>query len=173
VPDDKPYAPDDELIDEALAVLDGIPVRFPFGRSTFVKAMVAFGPLPKRGQRQFIDWLIKLYVLNQPVEIIHIPPSEVRDRLKNIETTAVKLLSLLLGINNKKMPMRCSNLCVAAKSRHPTVGVPLLPPPETRWQEWRGTAFRLRAQRGRRSQVTACKPGRARTQECRFLAFPD
>jgi hypothetical protein len=63
--------------------------------------MVAFGPLPKRGQGQFIDWLIKLYVSNQPVKIHHIPPSEVRDRLKNIETTAGRLLSLLLGINKK------------------------------------------------------------------------
>jgi hypothetical protein len=98
VPD---YAPDDELIDKALAVLDGIPVRFPFGRSTFVKAMVAFGPLPKRGQGHFIDWLIKLYVSNQPVKIGHIPPSKVRDRIKNIDTTAAKLLLLLLGINKK------------------------------------------------------------------------
>jgi hypothetical protein len=99
VPDD--YAPDDELIDEALAVVDGIPVRFPFERFTFIKAMVAFGPLPKRGHDQFIDWLIKLYVSNQPVIMEHIPPSKVRDRLKNIETTAEKLLSLLLGVNKK------------------------------------------------------------------------
>jgi hypothetical protein len=39
VPDDKPYALDDELIDKALGVHDGIgSVRFPFERSTFVKA---------------------------------------------------------------------------------------------------------------------------------------
>jgi hypothetical protein len=101
-PADEPYTPDDTLIDKALGpCLDGKSlVLFPFERSTFVNAMVSFGPLPKRGQRDLIDCLTKLYLANQPVQIMPIAPSKVRDRVKNIETAARKML-LLLGINKK------------------------------------------------------------------------
>jgi hypothetical protein len=42
-------SPDETLVDEALGLRPGVPLsgKFPFERSTFVKAMVAFGPLRK------------------------------------------------------------------------------------------------------------------------------
>jgi hypothetical protein len=101
---DKPYTPD-TLIDDVIGLrIPGISQgRFPFERSAFVGAMVAFGPLPKCGQGKLIDCLIKLYTLNQsfkPIKSVRIIPSRVRDRIKNIETTTGRLLSLL-GINKK------------------------------------------------------------------------
>jgi hypothetical protein len=103
---EKSYTPDETLIDQALGLRPGLPLRgkFPFKRATFVDVMVAFGPLPKQGQSELIDCLIKLFganqfVANRPV-VRRIAASSLRDRLKNIEVGARKLLSLL-GVGTK------------------------------------------------------------------------
>jgi hypothetical protein len=120
--------------------------------------MVAFGPLPTCGQGKLIDCLIKLYTLNQqfkPIKSVRITPSMVCDRIKNIETIALRLLSLL-GINKKGADfLRLCELHGPASDRFGNINIAI----EDMLAREAWLHLATGAQRAQRSRI--CKPIRA------------